>query len=113
MDVDRKQLGLGTAWITPDGILFRGGYYSCRRALREGWYDPSNPEPKPVTVLYDEQSEYKDAIYIDSEAYDEDGLCRLLAARDCHPESAARYQMRIRELKTERSELGGPTRRSK
>lgn len=105
MMVDRNQLAVGTAWITPGGILFRGGFYSCRKALREGWFARAETgEPAAVQVLYDGAASAHPAIYIDSEEYMADCVCQLLPNKGKAGDAAV-YQERIRELQEERKQL--------
>ncbi|WP_438446661.1 hypothetical protein [Gorillibacterium sp. sgz5001074] len=107
MVVDQSQMAVGTAWITPDGILFQGRYYSCRRALREGWFSrAADAEAEAVEVLYDEAAGFIEAIYIDSEEFQQDGLCHLLPGKVLSGQTAA-YQERIRKLQEERKLLLG------
>lgn len=104
MVVDQNQLAKGTAWITPEGILFRGLFYSCRRAIREGWFDRSGrEEARPIEVLFDEAAGFKEAIYIDSEEFHEDGLCHLLPGKDSYGETDS-YQEQIRRLQAQRKQ---------
>lgn len=104
MEVDRKQLAEGTAWITPGGILFRGAFYSCRKALREGWFARVEAgDPAAVTVLYDGAVDTQPAIYIDSAEFMEECLCQRLPDRG-NPEDASLYQERIRQLQEERKQ---------
>jgi putative transposase len=105
MFVDRNQLAEGTAWITPEGILFRGSFYSCRKALREGWFARAEErDPTAVQVLYEGTAAFHPAIYIDSEEFMEDCLCLLLPNRGLH-ENALVYQERIRKLQEERKQI--------
>lgn len=84
--------------------MFRGGFYSCRRAIREGWFSRTGAgEARPVEVLYDDEAGYKEAIYIDSEEYHEDGLCHLLQGLP-PSEEAAFYQEQLRKLQEERKQ---------
>lgn len=105
MKVERNQLAEGTAWITPEGILFQGEYFSCRKALREGWYRRAEQgETWPVQVLFDPTVQQFEVIYIDSEEFAPDYLCYVLQ-RPVEPEYTAAYQERIRRLQEERKLL--------
>lgn len=108
MNVERDQLAEGTAWITPDGILFKGALYSCRRAIREGWFTQAGTDggQSSIQVLYDAEAEQHAAIYIDSEFYSEEFLCYMLPVK-VKPELAAAYQEQLRKLRDERKKLLG------
>jgi len=100
MNVERDQLAGGTAWITPEGILFQGAFYSCRRALRDRWFARASAgDPTAVQVLYDRNAVKHAAIYIDSEEFMEDCLCQLLPDRG-NPDQVVGYQEKIREAQT-------------
>lgn len=92
------------AWVTPDGILFDGKYYSCRRAIRDGWYKQAwNRQPWIVRVMR-KQDEAEMQLYIESDSFDPDCLCSELIAVMPEEEAAA-YQARLRGLLAKRKLL--------
>ncbi|MDF2926879.1 MAG: hypothetical protein K0R57_5793 [Paenibacillaceae bacterium] len=98
------------AWVTPDGILFGGEYYSCRLAVREDWYRRAlMGEPWMIQVI--SQSGRADRVYIEAEQETEqagsDSACYALgkvpqkAGPAGNPDVEA-YQEKLRRLQDER-----------
>lgn len=101
------KLQAGTARITPQGILFRDSYYTCRLALRCGWYAQAMASgPWEIRVLHNAAEEQPEAVYIDSEDFEEERVC-LLIDLPLAPSEAAEYQARLRKLADERRLLYG------
>jgi len=43
----------GTARVTPHGIRFKGGFYSCATAIRDDWFAKARRHERPVAVSFD------------------------------------------------------------
>lgn len=106
MDEDQHEHSLTTeaAWVTPEGILFGGKYYSCRRALRDGWFGQAvEKKPWVVRIRWDATAGSEMRVYIESESEGND------SEYECYPvqHSAAAYdvedyQAKLRRLQEER-----------
>ena len=107
MDVDVSQLAPEVAWVTPEGILFYGQYYSCRKALREGWFQRAQAEkPWMIRVLYNSEAGPHNGMYIESELFEPEYVCYSLTEYN-KPSNAEDYQEKIRKLQQERREIAG------
>lgn len=104
---NQGQLEAATARITPEGILFRDGCYTCRLALRYGWYEQAHLRgPWDIRVLYNPAEEQPEALYIDSEHFEEERVCHFIGVSR-QPSETAAYQAKLRKLAEERRMLYG------
>lgn len=105
MHENGNHLALGSAWVTPWGILFEGSYYSCRRALRDGWFEQAlSRKPWLVRVAYVTAMGPQGGLYIQSETFDPDHVCQLVD-HEANRADVEAYQARLRMLQEERRQL--------
>jgi hypothetical protein len=112
MDTEHNGLIAEVAWVTPEGILFNGNYYSCKRAIRDGWYGQALVrKPWMVRVLHDPAGGPEKTMYIESEQIEPDYACHLIR-NGTLPSDTESYQARLRMLQKERKQLldGSPSR---
>ncbi|WP_438434170.1 hypothetical protein [Gorillibacterium sp. sgz500922] len=99
------RLRTGTAYLTREGFLFAGSYYSGPFAIRMNWY--AQEEGREVDVTYDE-SAYPPEELLLMEAVSEDGesdTLRLLDKMGPNSERIRAYQAKLRQLMEERANL--------
>lgn len=107
MNGNQEQLEAAAAWITPEGILFRDRYYTCRLAIRYGWYEQARLRGVwEIRILYHPAEKQPQALYIDSEHFEEDRVCFFLGVR-MEASETADYQAKLRKLADERRMLYG------
>lgn len=107
MNGKQGQLQAAAARITPEGILFRDRYYTCRLALRYRWYEQARLRGAwEIRILVDPTEERPDAVYIDSEHFEEERVCQYIGV-PLKPSETAAYQAKLRKLADERRMLYG------
>lgn len=104
MEVNSFDLATGEAWVTPEGILFRDGYYSCRLALKEQWFSRARKSGIwSLAVLYDPKHAVANPIYITSPEFTADCLCFAVPRLQADPQRIEQYHRRMQQLKSQRS----------
>ncbi|MDF2938838.1 MAG: hypothetical protein K0Q90_4211 [Paenibacillaceae bacterium] len=107
MNGNHGQLEAAAARITPEGILFRDRYYTCRLALRYKWYEQALARgPWEIRVLFHPAEERPEALYIDSEHFEEERVCHFIGV-PLQPSETAAYHTKLRKLADERKMLYG------
>jgi hypothetical protein len=103
----QEQLKAATAQITPEGILFKDRYYTCRLALRYNWYEQARVRGAwEIRILFHPEDEQPEAVYIDSEHFEEERVCQFIGV-PMEPSETAAYQAKLRKLADERRMLYG------
>lgn len=97
------------AWVTPVGIFFRGDYYSCRKALKEQWFQRAREAGAwTIDLLLDPSKGSSSPIYIAGSEVTMDDLCFPLGESASSPQAARdQYQAKIRELRERLHDLTG------
>lgn len=105
MEEKLDRLKADMAWVTPYGILWNYRNYSCKRAVRDGWFELSHiRSPWMVRILYDPSAGPEGAVYIESDEFEPENVC-FAVKNETDPAKAAAYQRKLRQLQQERKQL--------
>lgn len=107
--IGRNTFDRAEAWVTPEGIFFQGDFYSCRKALKQQWFQRAKETGSwKIAILADLSEGGVNSIYTADSEVTADDLCLPLTEQAASPDdSRDQYQAKIRELRGRLKELTG------